>query len=148
MQAAPLRLTKGDRLVVASHNPGKVREIFDLLAPFGVEAVSAATLDLPEPEETGDTFEANARLKAVAAAERSGLPALSDDSGFCVSALGGAPGIYSARWAGPSKDFGVAMRKVWEEMNGAADQTAWFTCALAVAWPGKQTMTFRGDYFR
>lgn len=145
MPAELLRLTRGDRLVVASHNPGKVREIFDLLAPYGVEAVSAATLNLPEPDETGDTFEANARLKAVAATEGSGLPALSDDSGFCVSALGGAPGIYSARWAGPSKDFDVAMRDVWAKMDGAADNTAWFTCALALAWPGNHTMTFRGE---
>lgn len=140
-----LRLKKGDRLVVASHNQGKVREINELLTPFGVETASAAALDLPEPEETGDTFEANARLKAVAAAERSGLPALSDDSGFCVSALDGDPGIYSARWAGPSKDFSIAMQKLWEKMDGAEDRTAWFVCALAIAWPDGRNLTFRGE---
>jgi inosine/xanthosine triphosphate pyrophosphatase family protein len=96
----------GDRLVIASHNPGKVEEIVALLAPFAVETIAAALLGLPEPEETGDSFEANAALKAQAAAEASGLPALADDSGLVVPALGGAPGIYSARWAGPAKTFG------------------------------------------
>src|SRR5262249_37395827 len=103
------RLSPGTRLVVASHNPGKVREILDLVAPHGLSVVSAADLGLPEPEETGTTFAANAILKAKAAATASGLPALSDDSGLVVDALGGAPGIYSARWAGPGKDFGLAM---------------------------------------
>ncbi|MGC2522171.1 MAG: non-canonical purine NTP pyrophosphatase, partial [Stellaceae bacterium] len=101
----------GGRLVVASHNPGKVEEITALLAPFAVEAVSAGALGLPEPEETGDSFEANAALKAHAAAEASGWPALADDSGLVVPALGGAPGIYSARWAGPAKDFAAAMAR-------------------------------------
>lgn len=139
------RLAAGDNLVVASHNPGKVREIEELLAPFGVKTLVASALGLPEPEETGDTFEANARLKAVAAADASGYPALADDSGFCVAALGGAPGIYSARWAGPEKDFAVAMERLNAEMGDAADRTAWFVCALAVAIPGEPPLTFRGE---
>ena len=102
----------GGRLLVASHNAGKVRELNELLAPFGVACVSAGELGLPEPEETGTTFEANADLKALAAATAAGLPALADDSGLCVDALGGDPGIYSARWAGPAKDFGAAMARV------------------------------------
>ena len=102
-------------LLIASHNKGKLREIDDLLAPFGVELRSAADLGLPEPEETGLTFEANAVLKAEAATNAAGLPALSDDSGIAVAALNGAPGIYSARWAGPDKDFAAAMEKVWSE---------------------------------
>ena len=108
-------LTPGTRLVVATHNPGKVVEINDLVRPFGLDAVSAGELGLPEPEETEATFAGNARLKAVAAAQASGLPSLSDDSGLEVDCLGGAPGIYSARWAGPSKDFSVAMKKVADE---------------------------------
>jgi len=111
----PRRLVPG-RLVLATHNPGKVVELGDLLAPYGLEVVSAGDLGLPEPEETGTTFIANAELKALAAATASGLPALADDSGLCVDALGGAPGIYSARWAGPGKDFSIAMRRVRAEM--------------------------------
>ena len=107
-----MKLAPGAELVVASHNPGKVREITDLLAPFGIETRSAEDLFLAEPEETGTTFAANAELKARAAAEASGLPALADDSGLAVTALGGAPGIYSARWAGPDKDFAAAMARV------------------------------------
>ena len=135
------RLTRGLRLVVASHNGGKVREFRDLLAPFGLSVVSAGDLGLPEPEETETTFEGNARLKAVAAANASGLPALSDDSGLEVDALDGAPGIYSARWAGPSKDFSVAMAKVadavkakrlWLEPGPRAN----FIAALCLALPG------------
>ena len=111
------RLAAGMRLVVASHNKGKVWEINQLIAPFGLEAVSAGALGLAEPEETETSFIGNARLKAVAAASASGLPALADDSGLEVEALGGAPGIFSARWAGPAKDFAVAMRKVAEEIT-------------------------------
>lgn len=130
------RLT-GGTLVVASHNPGKVREIGELLAPYGLDVVSAGDLGLPEPEETGTTFIANAELKALAAARASGKPALADDSGFCVAALDGDPGIYSARWAGPSKDFSVAMELVHRRMteSGKDDARAWFTCALTLAWP-------------
>lgn len=138
------RRFEGGRLVVASHNAGKVREIRDLLAPFGADVVSAGELNLPEPEETGTTFAANAELKAVAAAKASGLPALSDNSGLAVAALGGAPGIYSARWAGPSKDFGLAMRRIEDELAGHDDRRAHFVCALTLAWPDGHCETFEG----
>jgi len=135
------------RLVVASHNSGKVREIAALLAPLGVEAVSAASLGLPEPEETETTFAGNAALKARAAAAASGLPALADDSGLEVVALDGAPGVYSARWAGPGKDFGAAMRRVRDEMQArkAPDRSARFVCALALAEPGGGVDVFEGE---
>jgi XTP/dITP diphosphohydrolase len=139
------RFQSGDKLVVASHNSGKIREIKALLMPFGIETVSAADLNIPEPEETGHTFEANAQLKASAAADASSLPALADDSGFCVSVLHGAPGILSARYAGPDKDFGVAMERLNQEIGIAVDRTAWFVCALAIAWPGQTALTFRGE---
>ena len=132
------------RLVIASHNAGKVREIGDLLRPFSVEAVGAAALDLPEPEETGETFEANAILKARAAAGASGLPALADDSGLAVPGLGGAPGIHSARWAGPNRDFGLAMARLERKLRGHPDQRASFHCVLALAWPGGGVRTFGG----
>lgn len=136
----------GPRLVIASHNPGKVREIADLLTPYAVEVVSADTLGLEEPEETGTTFAENAILKARVAADGSGLPALADDSGLAVDALGGAPGIFSARWAGPEKDFGAAMERVWEAMEEAKAENnrAAFICALAVAEPGGGTQVFEG----
>lgn len=134
----------GGRLVIASHNKGKVREIGELLAPFGVEAVSAADLGLPEPEETGDTFIANAELKARAAAKAANLPALADDSGLEVAALDGRPGIHSARWAGPDKDFTAAMKKIETEVAGNADRRANFACALALCWPDGHCETFLG----
>jgi XTP/dITP diphosphohydrolase len=133
----------GDRLVIASHNPGKVEEITALLAPFAIDAVSAAALGIAEPEETGDSFEANAALKARAAAEASGLPAIADDSGLVVPALGGAPGIYSARWAGPAKDFRIAMQRVHRELADQ-DRTARFVAVLALAWPDGGLELFRG----
>ncbi|HEX8899599.1 RdgB/HAM1 family non-canonical purine NTP pyrophosphatase [Vitreimonas sp.] len=135
------------RLVVASHNAGKVREIGALLAPLGVEAVSAADLGLAEPEETETTFIGNAALKARTAAEASGLPALADDSGLEVFGIGGDPGVYSARWAGPNKDFGFAMQRVHEELQkrGATDFSARFVCALALAEPGGAVDTFEGE---
>src|ERR671929_235060 len=117
------RLTAGERLVIATHNPGKLEEIAALLGPFGVATIGAAALGLPEPEETGATFEENAALKARLAADAAGLPALADDSGLVVPALGGAPGIYSARWAGPSKDFRIAMDRVHQEL-GDKDRSA------------------------
>ena len=132
-------------LIVASHNAGKVREIRDLLAPFGVEPVSAGDAGLPEPEETETTFRGNAELKALAAARASGLPALADDSGLCVHALGGEPGIYSARWAGPEKDFGQAMQKVHAALGYHMDRSAHFTCALSLAWPDGHVETFEGQ---
>ncbi|MCB1521658.1 MAG: RdgB/HAM1 family non-canonical purine NTP pyrophosphatase [Hyphomicrobiaceae bacterium] len=143
------RLAAGMRLVVASHNKGKVWEINQLIAPFGLEAVSAGALGLAEPEETETSFIGNARLKAVAAASASGLPALADDSGLEVEALGGAPGIFSARWAGPAKDFAVAMRKVAEEITqrdgwSAPGPRANFTSAICLAWPDGTSREFEG----
>jgi len=134
------RLKRGDKLVIASHNPGKLREFDELLAPYGVATVSAGDLNLPEPEETGDTFEANALLKAFAASQATGLPALADDSGIEVDALDGAPGIYSARWGGPDKDFAAAMERVHQEVtakNGWSDEgrRANFNATLVLAWP-------------
>lgn len=134
------------RLVVASHNAGKVREIAALLAPFGFDVVSAGELGLPEPEETEPTFVGNAVLKAKAAAAASGLACLADDSGLEVTALDGAPGIYSARWAGPAKDFRHAMQRVWDELGkrGAQDLSARFVCVLALAQPDGAVETFEG----
>ncbi|WP_305986566.1 RdgB/HAM1 family non-canonical purine NTP pyrophosphatase [Roseibium sp. MMSF_3544] len=138
------------KLVVASHNKGKIREINDLLAPYGFEVVSAAELDLPEPEEDGLTFEANAAIKAVASAEASGLPALADDSGFCVEALDGDPGIYSARWAGPGKDFAMAMRTIEEKLRSLKveapeERRGSFVAVLCLAWPDGHKEYFRGE---
>ena len=128
------------KLVIATHNPGKLTEMRELLAPYGIEAVSAGELGLGEPEETGKTFEANARIKAIAAAQAARLPAFADDSGVVVDALDGAPGIYSARWAGPNKDFNEAMARIERllQERGAtvpAKRTAHFVSALCVAWP-------------
>jgi len=128
------------RLVIATHNPGKLAEMRELLAPYGIEAVSAAELNLDEPEETGTTFAANARIKATAAANATGLPAFADDSGLCVDALEDQPGIYSARWAGPSKDFMAAMTQIERllqerDATDPAQRKAHFVSALCVAWP-------------
>ena len=133
------------KLVIATHNAGKLREIADLIAPFRVQAVSAGALGLPEPEETGTTFEENAALKARAATLSSGLPALADDSGLCVHALGGDPGIYSARWAGPARDFALAMARVEERLRGKSDRRATFVAVLALAWPDGHIEYFRGE---
>lgn len=146
------RLQRGMRLVVASHNPGKVREIHDLVAPYGLAVVSAGELGLPEPEETGTTFQANAELKALAAAASASLPALSDDSGLEVEVLDGAPGIYSARWAGPSKDFRLAMQWVADEVRErggwvSAGPRANFTAALCLAWPDGTCAPFEGKVY-
>jgi len=142
-----VKLARGSTIVVASHNPGKAREIHALLSPFGFVVKSAAELNLPEPEETGATFAENAALKARAAADASGLVALADDSGLAVAALDGAPGIYSARWAGPSKDFGPAMARVARELKerDAADRSAKFVCALALADPLGEAEIFEGE---
>jgi XTP/dITP diphosphohydrolase len=141
-----IRKLEPGKLVLASHNTGKIVEFRELLAPYGVEVIAAADLDLPEPEETGTTFVANAELKALAAADLSGLPALSDDSGLCVDALGGDPGLFSARWAGPTKDFAMAMRSVEDRLNEEPDmsRTAHFVCALAVGWPDGHVEWFEG----
>jgi len=138
------RTLKGRRLVIASHNPGKLREIAELLSPHGVEALSARSLNLPEPEETGRSFAENAALKASAAAVAAGLPALADDSGLVVPALGGRPGIHSARWAGPDRDFGLAMARVERELSGQRDRSAHFVCALCLAWPDGHQEIFEG----
>ncbi len=138
---------EGGRLVIASHNKGKLREIADLLAPFQAETVSAGALGLPEPEETGTSFVANAELKALASAHGANLPALADDSGMSVDCLGGDPGIYSARWAGPEKDFQFAMRKVWDAVLASGHKgevTAQFVCALSLAWPDGHVESFEG----
>lgn len=140
----PRRLEPGARLVIATHNPGKLLELADLLRPYGLDATSAGELGLPEPAEDAPDFAGNARIKALAAAAGAGLPALADDSGFCVAALGGAPGVLSARWAGPGKDFAPAMQRVHREMGGSADRRAWFVCALCLAWPDGHADTFQG----
>ncbi len=133
-----------DELVIATHNPGKLGEIAALLAPFGVAVVGAAELGLDEPEETGLSFTENAEIKARAAAAAAGRPALADDSGLAVAALGGAPGIYSARWAGPAGDFGAAMARVEAELGDARDRRAQFVAALALTWPDGHCETFEG----
>ena len=145
----PAQRPLGSRLVVASHNAGKVREISALLQPLALEAVSAGVLGLPEPEETGATFVENAALKARASALGSGLPALADDSGLVVHGLDGAPGIYSARWAGPDKDFKAAMARVWRELEakGASDHGAHFVCVLALAFPDGEVESFAGEAY-
>ena len=138
------------RIVLATHNKGKLVEMRDLIAPFGRAVVSAGELGLPEPDETADTYEGNAAIKALAAAQASGLPALSDDSGFAVAALNGDPGVQSARWAGPDKDFARAMRNIEEllQAKGAvteADRRGAFIAVLCLAWPDGHTETFRGE---
>ena len=142
-----MRLPRGSILIVASHNRGKVREIKALLGPHGIEPVGVAELGLPEPEETGLTFAANAELKARAAADAGKHPALADDSGLWVNALDGDPGIYSARWAGPTKDFGIAMARVECELQEkkAHDFSAKFVCALSLAMPHGEIKTFEGE---
>lgn len=141
------KLSHAGKLLIASHNAGKVKEIADLLRAFPVEVLSAAALHLSEPEETGGSFLANAELKARAAATASGVVSLSDDSGLCVAALSGAPGIYSARWAGPDKDFSVAMQRVEQELerSGSLDRRACFVCALSLCWPDGHCESFTGE---
>lgn len=138
------KLTPGGKLVLASHNQGKLVELTALLRPRGIDVVSAAALGLPEPEEPAPDFAGNARIKALAAAMATGLPAFSDDSGFCVAALNGEPGVLSARWAGPGRDFAHAMALVHERAGDAADRRAWFMAALCLAWPDGHTEVFMG----
>jgi XTP/dITP diphosphohydrolase len=135
----------GGALVIATHNPGKLAEMRALLSPCGIEAVSAGALGLPEPEETGASFEENAAIKAHAAARASNRPALADDSGLVVPALGGAPGIYSARWADANKDFRPAMARVERELQGKSDRRAIFVAVLALAWSDGEIESFRGE---
>ena len=138
------RRFSGDQLVIASHNAGKVREIDDLIRPFGVSAISAGDLNLDEPVEDGDSFKANAIIKALAATRVSKRPALADDSGLAITALGGEPGIYSARWAGENKDFNAAMARANQALDGKSDRSAAFICALALAWPDDHVECFEG----
>lgn len=133
------------KIVLATHNPGKVVEIKALLEPFGTDVVAAGDLGLPEPIEDAPDFIGNAKIKALASATASGMPALADDSGLCVNALGGEPGIYSARWAGPNKDFNIAMTRVADEMGDHDDRSAYFVCALCLAWPDGHTEAFQGE---
>lgn len=145
-------LQRGERLVVATHNKGKLREIAALLEPFGVDAVSAGALGLAEPDEIGHMFAENAAIKAEAAALATGLPALADDSGLCVDALDGAPGLFSANWAGPSRDFAAAMLRVERELSvrgvtGVDERRAHFVSALVIAWPDGERRLFEGRVF-
>jgi XTP/dITP diphosphohydrolase len=142
------RLLAGPKLVLATHNAGKLREVAELLAPWGFEVVGAGALGLAEPAETEESFIGNARIKALAAARASGLPALADDSGFSVTALDGAPGVRTADWAETpdgSRDYGMAMAKVERLARHASDRRAWFSCALVLAWPDGHTEGFLGE---
>jgi len=138
------KIAPGSRLVLASHNKGKLVELEALLRPYRIDIVSAGALGLPEPEETAPDFVGNARIKALAAASATGIPAFSDDSGFCVAALDGAPGVLSARWAGPEKDFAKAMQLVNERVGMSEERRVWFMAALCLAWPDEHTETFLG----
>lgn len=138
------RLDPGTKLVLASHNPGKLAELVGLLRPYDIDVVSAGALGLPEPPEDAPDFVGNARIKSLAATNASRLPALADDSGFCVAALHGAPGVHSARWAGPAKDFAAAMARVRRETAQASDRRAWFVAALCLSWPDGHAETFVG----
>ncbi|WP_019169923.1 RdgB/HAM1 family non-canonical purine NTP pyrophosphatase [Pseudaminobacter salicylatoxidans] len=148
-----MRILTDREIVVASHNEGKLREFADLMAPFGFKAKSAKEFGLPEPDETGTTFEENAAIKALAAATATGLPALSDDSGLCVDALDGQPGVYTANWAEKpdgSRDFGMAMQRTEDAMNDAGavsrdQRTGRFVAVICVAWPDGHTEYFRGE---
>jgi len=135
-------LRRGDTVVIATHNEGKARELAELFAPIGIDSVSAAALGLPEPEETGASFAENAKIKAVDASIASGMLSVADDSGLEVTALGGAPGVHSARWGGPTKDFRLAMERVNRELeaSGSSDRSARFVCALALSRPRSETM--------
>jgi XTP/dITP diphosphohydrolase len=139
-----MRRLQPARLLLASHNKGKLRELAELMAPLGIQTLSAGELGLPEPEETEADFAGNARLKARAAARAAGMAALADDSGFSLAGLGGAPGVVSARWAGPVKDFGAAMQRAHAELGDNPDRRAWFSCAICVAWPDGEAATFLG----
>ena len=139
----------GDALVIASHNIGKVKEIAELLSPLGLRVLSAAELKLAEPAETGSSFAENAAIKSLAAARASGLPSVADDSGLEVKALGNDPGIYSARWAGPQKDFALAMRNLEEKLQAVGakaphQRRAEFVCVLSLSWPADQHREFEG----
>lgn len=139
-----MRKFDGDELLIATHNAGKAREISELLAPYVKNFTTAGALNLPEPEETGSSFAENAILKAQAAAQASGIVSLADDSGLAVHVLNGDPGIYSARWGGAAKDFNLAMKKVYDALDGHEDRSASFVCALALGWPDGHSEIFEG----
>ncbi|QNT77543.1 RdgB/HAM1 family non-canonical purine NTP pyrophosphatase [Entomobacter blattae] len=139
------RLTRGETLVLASHNKGKLQEFNSLLSPYEITVVSAGSLNLAEPDETETTFAGNALLKAHHAAQATNLPALADDSGFCVAELDGQPGIYSARWAGPNKDFSFAMHRIHTLLKGKEKSRAWFSCVLCLYWPQGPAYSFEGQ---
>ena len=132
-------------IIIASHNPGKVREIRKLLEPFCVKVISAGELGLPEPVEDGTTFTENSVIKAMSSAKGSGIPAVADDSGLSIHSLNGDPGVYSARWAGPKKDFNLAMEKIQIRLKNFEKKNAHFTCALSIAWPDGHTESFNGE---
>ncbi|EUK19220.1 RdgB/HAM1 family non-canonical purine NTP pyrophosphatase [Commensalibacter papalotli (ex Servin-Garciduenas et al. 2014)] len=138
------KIEHGSKLVVATHNAGKAQEIRSLLAPFEIQTYSAGDLNLPEPEETGSSFYENAKIKALAATQKSGLPSLADDSGFCINALNGDPGIYSARWAGPNKDYSMAMRTMYEKLGKSKDRSCYFISVLCLAFHDGVTFEFEG----
>lgn len=138
------KIEHGSKLVIATHNTGKAKEISSLLSPFQIQTYSAKELNLPEPEETGSSFYENAKIKAMAAALQSGLPSLADDSGFCINALNGDPGIYSARWAGPNKDYAMAMQTMHEKLEGFQDRSCYFVSVLCLAFPDGFTCEFEG----
>ncbi|MDI2112054.1 RdgB/HAM1 family non-canonical purine NTP pyrophosphatase [Commensalibacter nepenthis] len=138
------KLNHNSELVVATYNTGKAKEISSLLAPFKIKTYSARELNLPEPEENGSSFQENARIKALAAAQESKLPSLADDSGFCINALNGDPGIYSARWAGPKKDYVMAMRTMYEKLQFFSDRSCYFISVLCLAYPDGYTCEFEG----
>lgn len=138
------KIEHGSKLVVATHNAGKAQEIRSLLIPFQIQTYSASDLNLPEPEETGSSFCENAKIKALAATQKSGLPSLADDSGFCINALNGDPGIYSARWAGPNKDYSMAMRTMYEKLGESKDRSCYFISVLCLAFPDGVTFEFEG----
>jgi XTP/dITP diphosphohydrolase len=132
------------KLLIATANAGKVKEIRDLVKPFGIDLISVIDLDIPEPEEVGETFAEISKMKALYYARASNLPALADDSGLCVKALGGDPGLYSARWAGPEKDYAKAFKRIQDGLGDNADRTAHFVCALSLAWTDGHVETFEG----
>lgn len=138
------KIEHGSKLAIATHNTGKAKEISSLLSPFQIQTYSAKELNLPEPEETGSSFYENAKIKAMAAALQSGLPSLADDSGFCINALNGDPGIYSARWAGPNKDYAMAMQTMHEKLEGFQDRSCYFVSVLCLAFPDGFTCEFEG----
>lgn len=140
-----MRKFTDSKLLIASHNKDKVHEIGELLKPFSLEVISASDLNIEEPEETENTFEGNSLLKAMYCAKHSNLPSLADDSGLVVPALGGAPGIYSARWAGPKRDFTKGMKRLEKALKGKDDHSAYFICSLALAWPDNHNEVFTGS---